>query len=351
MEPSRAAAPQRAPIELLCDERTAPRLARAAVRRGLLRRAAGPFLLCTAAVLAAVGAFIFGPPIGIGLASALLVAQVLWAYRTAVRSFRRMAPAGQVLASRYDGDGRLALTTAIGTSALARGSVDRVEHPPGMVHIRMLPGRCWALLPAALLTEEDLAFLRGDAPPSPSAPSPSGGDTAGTAAFTAPGTQVHGSDALPLMHVLTPQSQRALQAAVTGYVVRGRSGRFLLACVLFTVAVTALVHDPVTFTLLGLVATMFIISIAGPAVGVRRRQPVGHLIRAAVTPTHLVLEERESRSTVPWSSIDSCTTSRGAVVLILKQGVALPLPRPLFADQDLARLQRSVLQAQIAASS
>ncbi len=96
---------------------------------------------------------------------------------------------------------------------------------------------------------------------------------------------------------------------------------------------------------------MFIVSVTAPAVAVRRLQPVGPLIRAAVTPTHLVLEERESRSTVPWSSIRSCRTSRGAVVLTLKQGVVLPLPRALFPEQDIARLQRSVLQAQIAAGS
>ena len=59
-EPARVTSPARAPIELLCDERTAPRLARVAVRRSLFR-GTGLFLLCMGAALAAIGSFIFDP--------------------------------------------------------------------------------------------------------------------------------------------------------------------------------------------------------------------------------------------------------------------------------------------------
>ena len=101
-------------------------------------------------------------------------------------------------------------------------------------------------------------------------------------------------------------------------------------------------HDPATLSLLAVVVAIVTLAVAGPALAVRRQRPVGHLIRAAVTPSHLVVQEGDNRSTLPWSSVRSCATTRRAVILTLTSGVVLPLPRPLFPDTELARLQQNV---------
>ena len=340
-EPARVTSPARAPIELLCDERTAPRLARVAVRRSLFR-GTGLFLLCMGAALAAIGSFIFTPAVGIPVALVVLAVQVLAVQRSAVRSFRRMAPPGHVLATRY-ADGTLCVTTAIGSTALAAGSVDRVEHLGDCTHFRMLPGRRWALLPTQLLTDDDVTFLLGTRLVTAAAGKGDAG-AAGPADFTAPGPSAPADEALPLLHVVGPESRRALQFAVAGHAWRSRGGRFLTACLVPALASAVLVHDAVTFVLLAVMAAIFALAVAGPALAVRRQRPLGHLIRAAVTPSHLVVQEQDNRSTLPWSSVTACATTRRAVILTLTSGVVLPLPRILFPDTELARLQQNVRQ-------
>ena len=122
---------------------------------------------------------------------------------------------------------------------------------------------------------------------------------------------------------------------------RSRDGRFLTACLVPALASAALVRNPVTFSLLAVMGVIFTLAVAGPALAARRQRPVGHLIRAAVTPSHLVVQEQDNRSTLPWSSIRSCSPSRGAVIVTLTSGVVLPLPRALFSDSELARLQQN----------
>jgi hypothetical protein len=343
VEPRQAARPARTPIEVLCDERTAPRLARVAVRRNLIR-GTGLFLLIMGAALAVIGSFIFTPAVGIPVALVVLTVQVLLMQRSAVRSFRRMAPPGQVLATRY-ADGALYVATAIGSSALAAGSVDRVERLGDCTHIRMLPGRRWALVPAELLTDDDLEFLLGNQAVAPAAGNAGNAGDAGSttpADLTAPGSSAQAGVALPLLHVVTPASRRALQAAVAGHACHSREGRVLTAGMVLALAAAALVRDPVTFSLLAVWWALFTVAVAGPALAARRQRPVGHLIRAAVTPSHLVVQEQDNRSTLPWSSIRSCSPSRGAVIVTLTSGVVLPLPRALFPDTELARLQQKV---------
>lgn len=343
VEPRQAATPTRAPIEVLCDERTAPRLARVAVRRSLLR-GTGLFLLSMGAALAAIGSSISTPVVGIPLALVVLAAQVLAVQRSAVRAFRRMAPSGQALATRYV-DGTLCFTTAIGSTALAPGSVDRFERVGDCTHIRMLPGRRWALVPTQLLTDDDVEFLLGNRrvrAAAGDAGKAGDGGAARPADFTAPGSSSRAGQALPLLHVVSPESSRALQSAVASHAWRSRGGLFLTACLVPALASAALVHDPVTLSLLAVVVAIVTLAVAGPALAVRRQRPVGHLIRAAVTPSHLVVQEGDNRSTLPWSSVRSCATTRRAVILTLTSGVVLPLPRPLFPDTELARLQQNV---------
>ena len=122
---------------------------------------------------------------------------------------------------------------------------------------------------------------------------------------------------------------------------RSRDGRVLTAGLVLALASAALVRDPLTFSLLAMLGALFTLAVAGPALAARRQRPVGHLIRAAVTPSHLVVQEQDNRSTLPWSSIRSCSPSRGAVIVTLTSGVVLPLPRALFPDSELARLQQN----------
>ena len=50
----------------------------------------------------------------------------------------------------------------------------------------------------------------------------------------------------------------------------------------------------------------------------------------------------EGRSTLPWTSFRSCTSTRDGVVLTLTTGQPIGLPRALFPPTELARLQQSV---------
>jgi hypothetical protein len=257
-------------------------------------------------------------------------------------SFRKLAPCGQLLVSRYDDRGRLALTTAIGTSVLSPGSVDRVERRDGLVHLRTVPQRRWVLLPGQLLTEQDAAHLldrRRVALPSalPAAAAP-----AGPGGLLAPGDRATPTDGLDLIHVVDARARRDVQVAVAAHRLRSRNGKLLLASVVLVTGCATLVRDWVGLSMVGVAVLLAAVDVARPVLAVGRSRPVGQLLHAAVTPTHLVVDDGDSESRLPWESIRACTTTRGAVVLVLRQGVIVPLPRALFPARDLARLQQLV---------
>jgi hypothetical protein len=309
----------------------APRLARAALTR-TLRGSAGLVVLLTACGVGVAQAALTGSLLAgalVGTATMAVVGAVsLW---SATRAFRRMAPAGQVLTSRYDAHGRLAVTTGIGTSHLTPGTVDRGGRSGSLVQIRLRPGGRWALLPGELLTDEDLCFLAGnDGVNATLGPTPS---------------------ALPLAtmptHLVSRQTQRDLRGALLRRSWRTPGTRLLLGLAVIGVACAALTPTLPTLAALGVGLLLMAFGLAGPALAVRRHTPVGQLLRAEVTPEGLVLHQGESESVLPWSSFRSCDVSHRAVVLVLRSGAVIPLPGDLFPGTELVRLQRHVIVTQL----
>lgn len=341
-EPTRVVAPPRGPIEVRCDQHTGLRLASAALRRNLTRGVGGPLVLGASLAMGIVMAVAFHSALwGTLYGLAMLVTQLVSASLKTRHSFRRLAPAGQLLATRYDDRARLAFTTAIGTSVLSPGSVDRVERRDGLLHLRTVPSRQWVVLPAQLLTEEDIAHLldrrRALAPALPG-----GGPAAGPGTLTAPGERRTRTDDLDLIVVVDAQARRDLQKAVAAHRLRSRNDKMLVAGLVVVAGLATLNRDWIGFLMLMVCSALMVVDVVRTALTVGRSRPVGQLLRAAVTPTHLVVEAEGSETHLPWGSIRSCTVTRRAVVFVLRQGVVMPLPRSLFPQAELSELQQLV---------
>lgn len=313
--------PRRPPIEVRCDRAVASTLTRAAVGRALFGRT-GLGLLAGAVVGAGVAGLLFRSLLLWAVVAVVVAAfEVGLVVRHARRSIRLMAAPGQVLTTSYDGEGRLVLTTALGTAVLDRGAADRVRRGRTTVAFRYRRSRAWALLPAELVTADDAALLLGDQ----DVPPPRG-------------PMAH---RLPLMHVVTPQSQRAVQTAVTGLAWRSADGVMTTIGLLLFLAWAAFAPGLVSLAVAGAMSLAFLAFLAGPALTVRRVLPVGQLVMADVTERGLTVHQDREHAFLPWPSFRSVRVTRHAVVLVAGVG-SLALPRDLFPAGDLGRLQDGV---------
>ena len=84
-----------------------------------------------------------------------------------------------------------------------------------------------------------------------------------------PGLPARAGEALPLLHVMSPESRRGIHAAVASHACRSRDGRLLTASLVPAPASAALVRDPVTFSMLAVMGAIFTLVVVGPALAVR----------------------------------------------------------------------------------
>jgi hypothetical protein len=315
---------RRPPIEIRCDKAVTAALTRAGVGRALRGRT-GVGILAGATLGSATAGLLFRSALVWAVVATVTFAfQVGLVVRRGRRSIRLAAPPGQVLTTAYDGEGRFVLTTALGTAVLDAGSADRVRRGRTTVAFRYRRGRAWALLPTELLTDDDARFLLGQ----------------------------HDEDRhlpltpqrLPLVHVVTPQSQRGVQAAVTRLALRSADGVMSTIGLLLFGAWAVAAPGLVSVTLAGAMAVGFLAFLTGPALRVRRVLPVGQLILADVTERGLTVHQDLERAFLPWRSLRSVRVTRQAVVLGAGAAGEVALPRELFPGSDLARLQQNVRQ-------
>jgi YD repeat-containing protein len=326
-QPPQVVWPTRAPIELRCDRAVTSALTRAAVGRTLLGWTGFGLAMGAALSGATVGLLFRSLALGAVVATVVTAFQVGLVVRHARRGTRLTAAPGQVLTTAYDGEGRLVLTTALGTVVLDAGSVDRVRRGRATVAFRYRQSRCWGLLATQLLTADDAAFLLGDPAHSRHRP------------LTA--------QRLPLMHVVTPQSQRGVQAAASSLAWRSTDGVMSTIGLLLFLAWAAFAPGLLSLVLAGAMALALLTFLVGPALTVRRLLPVGDLVMADVTERGLAVHQRLERAFLPWPTFRSVRVTRHAVVLRAGTGL-VALPRDLFPAGDLGRLQDQVRNARSA---
>ncbi|MDF2146212.1 hypothetical protein [Knoellia sp. p5-6-4] len=302
-QPPQVARPTRAPIEVRCDKAVTSALTRAAVGRALLGWT-GFGLAMAAALSGATVGLLFRSLVMAAVVTAVVMAfQVGLVLRYARRSIRLTAAPGQVITTAYDVEGRLVLTTALGTAVLDAGSVDRVRRGRATVAFRYRRSRAWGLLAARLLTADDAAFLLGDPAPSRHRP----------------------------------------------LALRSADGVMSTIGLLLFLAWAAFAPGLVSLVLAGAVALAFLAFLAGPALAVRRALPVGELVMADVTERGLAVHQHLERAFLPWPTFRSVGVTRHAVVLRAGTG-HVALPRALFPVGDLGRLQDSVRNVQTSAA-
>lgn len=257
---------------------------------------------------------------------AVCAVQLLLWWLRADRTLRRELPIGSVLTLTYRGE-ELIVSDATEEVRLPRGSVVLIRRTGGNLSVYGRSHRF--LVPAELLTEDDIAFLEGHRAATLSGPAPGG---------------------LPMAVEITPRIQEAIVSAATRAVARSADfwiGWFSVAIVL---AFGVLAQARGIVVLAALLAVL-------PSLGVvhwlrmphvwRMAYPVGRVLRGEVTPEHLALSRLHGTVVEPWTRFSARRVTPDVVLLRrrrrpLAKTVTVVVPRELFRDSDLQVLEAAV---------
>jgi hypothetical protein len=284
------------------------------------------WFLCAGAALLVMGITPTPWYADLGLLALVLWVQVIVWRQRAERSAERGLAVGQTVTVSYDERGDLTVTDATGQQALPRGSVALVRRTGGSA---VVLGRSSAfVLPAELLSEDDVAFLEGHGA-SPVAPE-----------------QVQAGPQLPLAIEVTPAIQEQMVTAATRAV--ALTADFLLPVVVAAATVVFAVGTrlwPVLWlTLLSLLCSgPQLLGVHRTRARFRRTYRVGRVMRAAVRPDHLTLTRLHGTVVLPWTTWTGVRVTGDAVLLSRPRRRFGPwhtdvLPRGLFGPDDLARM-------------
>lgn len=262
------------------------------------------------------------------VAGVLLLGRVGWWWARLSRNLTRRLPVGQVIHVGHTPAGELVIRDT-DEVWLPRGSATSVQR---IGSVTMVHGRAvGAIVPTALLTDEDAAFLEGHGAVPPEQPA------------------TEEALALPLSVDLSKQVQDDMvEARRRSYLRSGEFGMVVALPVLLfvttvfiarpqtTLAVTAACCIPIAFALNGMQRS---------CAALRRAYPVGHTLRARADEDGLVLTLVHGALRVHWSDYEAHRLRVRTVELRTRRGRPLrnlTLPVALFTAEGLQVLRTAV---------
>lgn len=259
---------------------------------------------------------------------ALLLGRVAWWWIRLTRNLSRRLPTGQVIHVGHTPAGDLVIRDT-DEVWLPRGSATSVQR---IGSVTMVHGRAvGAIVPTALLTDDDAAFLEGH----------------GAAPPEQPATDEPLD--LPLSVALTERMQDDLvEARRRSYLRSGELG-IVVALPILLFATTVFLARPVT-TLAVTAACCVPVAFALNAMqrsgaALRRAYPVGHALRARADEDGLVLTMVHGALRVHWSEYEAHRLRARTVELRTRKGRPLgnlTLPLELFSPAALQLLRTAV---------
>ena len=262
------------------------------------------------------------------VAGLLLLGRVAWWRVRLTRNLGRRLPTGQVVSVGHTSSGDLVIRDT-DEVWLPRGSATAVER---IGSVTVVHGRAvGAIVPTALLSDADAAFLEGHATTVPE-----------QAATDEPLD-------LPLSVEISGQVQTDLvEARRRSYLVSGEFA-MVVALPLLVFVITVLLATPQTTLLVTAVLSIPIAFALGgmqrSCTGLKRAYPVGHTLRARADEDGLVLTMVHGALRVHWSDFDAHRLRGRTVELRTRKGRPLgnvTLPLDLFTPLSLQLLRTAV---------
>lgn len=264
----------------------------------------------------------------LGCAALLLLAKVAWWWAQLTRTLHRRLPTGQLVTVGHTESGELAIRDT-DEVWLPRGSATTVQR---IGSVTIVNGRAVsAVVPTALLTDADAAYLEGHGSATP----------AQAATDVAPD--------LPLSVELDERRQGEMVVARRrSYLLSGEFA-MVLALPAVACAVMAFVARPQT-TLIATLALYLPVAFALAAMqrsceALRRAYPVGHTLRALVDEDGLVLTMVHGALRIRWSEYDAHRLRARTLELRTRKGRPLgnlTVPLELFTAEALQLLRTAV---------
>jgi hypothetical protein len=258
----------------------------------------------------------------------LLLGRVAWWWIRLTKNLGKRLPTGQVVSVGHTSTGDLVIRDT-DEVWLPRGSATAVER---IGSVTVVHGRAvGAVVPTALLSDADAAFLEGHAATVPEQP------------------PTDEPLDLPLSVEISEQVQTELvEARRRSYLLSGEFG-MVVALPLLVFAITVILARPLTTLLVTAVLSIPIAFALGgmrrSCAGLRRAYPVGHTLRARADEDGLVLTMVHGALRVHWSDFDAHRLRERTVELRTRKGRPLgnvTLPLDLFTPLSLQLLRTAV---------
>jgi hypothetical protein len=316
----------RAPRSHVCDASTAGRLARVATFALSPSRWVALLFLCAGLGVTYTNLFTWVAGL---VVAALMLGGAVWLRFVLLRKTMRTAAApGTVMTSGYDPQGRFVTVSGQGATGLERGSVSSWSRSDGVVVLRLRRRAIRLFVPAALVDDQDLAFLTDH-------------DAADLAPWTAPAADAAvpaTPDLMPHRLTVSEQDQASVSRAVVCMWLARRATWLLLTVDALGLALGLALRS---WLLVGI--TIVAVALCSRAPWLLRRTmrelyPVGSEVRAGVTDDALLLRTVVTTEKVLFTSIGSAVEGPDATDVQLRDKRHIFLPARLLPPADVARL-------------